>query len=379
DQLDAVEFTNPADPTLAGINLLKESANAVKSLLRLMGGDLNERVDGAGSRRYLVVEVEMHDVAIVGAGPAGLSAAIYLGRAMRSVLVINTNKSMCRWEPHVENYLGFPDGISGDELLERGRKQTERYKVEFLEDSVETAHGELNEFVVVGKNGEYRARRILLATGIFHIPPAIPELDCCLGHSMFFCKDCDGFRVQGKKIGIVGTNNDTVEYALGMLTYSPCAFVLTNGSRPTWDKQHGEWLAEYSIRVFNERIEAVHHEDGRIRSITFKKGDELLLDTLFTTRGDVFHNRIAHDLGAELDDTGEVIVDQCMMTSVKGVYAAGCVTPANCQIIIAAGQGAIAAQSINRNLFEQSLKDHSLLRTREGQLEHACTEPQFIH
>ncbi|MGZ4975292.1 MAG: NAD(P)/FAD-dependent oxidoreductase, partial [Limisphaerales bacterium] len=66
----------------------------------------------------------MHDVAIVGAGPAGLSAAIYLGRAMRSVLVINTNKSMCRWEPHVENYLGFPDGISGDELLERGRKQT---------------------------------------------------------------------------------------------------------------------------------------------------------------------------------------------------------------------------------------------------------------
>jgi thioredoxin reductase (NADPH) len=321
----------------------------------------------------------MHDVAIVGAGPAGLSAAIYLGRAMRDVIVVDANKPMCRWEPHVDNYLGFHEGISGDELLSRGRKQTERYKVQFVEDTVETAKGKLGEFVIEGKDTKYEARRILLATGIYHIPPAIPELDCCLGHSMFFCKDCDGFRVQGKKIGVVGTNNDTVEYALGMLAYSPCVFVLTNGFKPIWDKQHAAWLEEYSIRVLNERVEAVDHEAGHIRTLTFVEGEKLLLDTLFTTRGDVFHNRIAHDLGADLDDSGEVIVDKCMMTSVKGVYAAGCVTPANCQIIIAAGQGAIAAQSINRNLFEESLEDHSLRRVREGQLEQACTEPQLIH
>lgn len=321
----------------------------------------------------------MHDVVVVGAGPAGLSAAIYLGRAMRNVLVVDANKPMCRWEPDIKNYLGFPDGISGDELLQRGRTQTERYKIEFVEDVVETAHGQAGDFTVVGKKGEYQARRLILATGIFHIPPAIPELECCLGHSMFFCKDCDGFRVQGKKIGVVGTNNDTVEYALGMLAYSPCVFVLTNGFKPIWDKQHGQWLEEYRIRVFDGRVEKVDHENGKIRTIAFAKGETLVLNTVFTTRGDVFHSRIADDLGAEIDDTGEILVDKCMMTSVKGLYAAGCVTPANCQIIIAAGQGAIAAQSINRDLFEESLRDHSLRRVREEQLEHACTEPQLIH
>jgi thioredoxin reductase (NADPH) len=321
----------------------------------------------------------MHDVAIIGAGPAGLSAAIYLGRAKRKVLVIDSNKPMCRWEPHIENYLGFPDGISGDDLLARGREQTSRYDVEFVDDTIDTASGKLGEFTMEGEKGKYTARRVLLGTGIFHIPPAIPELEACLGHSMFFCKDCDGFRVQGKRIGIVGTNNDTVEYALGMLIYSPTVFVMNNGFKPTWDKKYAEWLKEYEICVFPDRVEEVDHDCGQIRTITFANGKKLLLETLFTTRGDVVHNRVAHDLGAELDDAGQVVVDRCMMTSVPGVYAAGCVTPANCQIIIAAGQGAIAAQSINRNLFEESLDTHSLQRIREAQLEHAQTKPQLIH
>jgi thioredoxin reductase (NADPH) len=195
---------------------------------------------------------------------------------------------------------------------------------------------------------------------------------------MFFCKDCDGFRVQGKRIGIFGTNNDTVEYALGMLAYSPCVFVMTNGFKPIWDKEHAEYLEEYQIRVINDRVKDVEHDNGHIRSITLD-GKTVLLDTLFTTRGDIVKNRLAGELGAELDEDGEVVVDKCMMTSVPGVYAAGCVTPANCQIIIAAGQGAIAAQSINRHLFEESLENHSLLRMREEQLEQACTEPQLIH
>jgi thioredoxin reductase (NADPH) len=321
----------------------------------------------------------MHDVVIVGGGPAGLSAAIYLGRAKRKVLVVDSNETMCRWEPHIENYLGFPESISGEELLKRGRQQADRYDIEFVEDRAETASGKLGKFGIQGKNNKYEAQRLLLATGIFHIPPAIPALECCLGHSMFFCKDCDGFRVQGKRIGIFGTNNDTVEYALGMLVYSPCVFVMTNGSRPTWDKQHAKWLEEYQINVLADRIEEVDHDNGHIRSIRFTEGQKLELDTLFTTRGDIVKNRLAAELSAELDDNGEVIVDKCMMTSVPGLYAAGCVTPANCQIIIAAGQGAIAAQSINRSLFEESLENHALRRMREDQLATACTEPQLIH
>src|SRR3954469_9715036 len=101
----------------------------------------------------------MHDVVIVGGGPAGLSAAIYLGRAKRKVLVVDSNETMCRWEPHIENYLGFPESISGEELLKRGRQQADRYDIEFVEDRAETAKGKIGKFEVEGKNNKYEAHR----------------------------------------------------------------------------------------------------------------------------------------------------------------------------------------------------------------------------
>ena len=100
------------------------------------------------------------------------------------------------------------------------------------------------------------------------------------------------------------------------------------------------------------------------------------IDYIFTTRGDIFHTGLAKKLGAKLDSDGQIKVDLCMRTSVPGLYAAGCVTPANCQMIIAAGQGAAAAQAINRDLFEESLATHSLRRFREAQLADEKTVPE---
>jgi thioredoxin reductase (NADPH) len=100
------------------------------------------------------------------------------------------------------------------------------------------------------------------------------------------------------------------------------------------------------------------------------------IDNIFTTRGDVFHTRLAKSLGVRLDADGQIEVDHCMRTSVPRLYAAGCVTPANCQMIIAAGQGAAAAQAMNRDLFEESIANHSLRRFREVQLEEEKTVPE---
>lgn len=99
-------------------------------------------------------------------------------------------------------------------------------------------------------------------------------------------------------------------------------------------------------------------------------------EALFTTRGDLFYNELARQLGAELDDDGQVMVDAEMGTSVPGVYAAGCVTPANCQMIVAAGQGAVAAQAINRSLFEEALRSHSLRKARARRLGHRRSRPR---
>ncbi|MGI9086657.1 MAG: NAD(P)/FAD-dependent oxidoreductase [Chthoniobacterales bacterium] len=319
---------------------------------------------------------ETREVIIIGGGIAGLSAAIYLGRAERDTLVVDSGHSMAKWEPEVQNYLGFPKGVGGDELLKFGRRQAKRYAVEFRRDEIKSISKRKTGFTLRGRRTSYRTNRLLIATGIFHLPPKIPGVKDCLGHSMFFCKDCDGYRVRGKRIAICGANDEAVEYALGMLSYSSCVIVATNAEKPRWSRKLGARLREYEIPVHREKITGVEHRGCQVRSLRLKGGQDVRIDYIFTTRGDVFHTRLAESLGARLDRNGQIEVDQCMRTSVARLYSAGCVTPANCQMIIAAGEGAAAAQAINRDLFEESLKTHSLRRFREKQIAHKRTIPE---
>jgi thioredoxin reductase (NADPH) len=300
------------------------------------------------------------EIIIVGGGLAGLSAGIYLGRAKRDALLIDDGKSMARWEPDVQNYLGFPHGIAGEDLLRFGRQQARRYGIRFCKDRILSGHARARCFGLSGEKGDYECKRLLLATGIFHLPPEIPHVSACLGHSIFFCKDCDGYRVQGKSIAIYGWNDEAVEYALGVLCYSPSVVLVTDGRAPVWSRRHRGWIREHKIPVCREAIVDVHRRGRQMEYLEFKDGKKISINALFTTRGDVCLNKLAKHLGARLDAKGEIVVDADMRTSRRGLYAAGCVTPANCQMIIAAGQGATAAQTINRDLFEESLKRHEL-------------------
>ena len=302
----------------------------------------------------------VREVIIIGGGLAGLSAALYLGRSRRDTLLIHSGRSMAKWEADVQNYLGFPDGIDGTDLLKRGHAQVARFQVETIEDEVRTLKKNDDTFHLQGQQVDYYAKRVLIATGLTHLPPDVPGVKDCLGKSLFFCKDCDAYRVQGKRIVIIGRNNETADYALAMLLFSPSVLIATNGQEPTWDSLHAGWLEEYQVPIRQDRIRMVEHDEGYLRALTFEQGDPMKLDAAFTTRGDVYHNDLAEDIGASIDTEGEIIVDPCLRTSVAGLYAAGCVTAANCQMIIAAGQGAIAGQAINRDLFEESLGNHTV-------------------
>jgi thioredoxin reductase (NADPH) len=301
------------------------------------------------------------DCAIVGGGIAGLSAAIYLGRSRRRTVVIDSGHSMAQWEEMVDNYLGFPDGVGGRALLDRGRQQARLFGAILREDDIyKIRRHERDPFVVEGRQGEYQALRVLLATGLTHLLPEIPGAKACLGKSVFFCKDCDAFRVQERRIAVMGSRDEAVRYALGMLAFSSSVCLSTNGEPPAWSRRSQAWIEEYGIPVRCEPVVEVCHQAGAVHSLRFQSGEPYRIESLFVTRGDVFHTGLAEQLGAREDDDGQLLVDDDMRTTVSGLYAAGCVTPANCQMIIAAGQGATAAQAINRDLFEESLAHHAL-------------------
>src|SRR5690349_5665588 len=126
----------------------------------------------------------IREVIIIGGGPAGLSAAIYLGRARRDTLLIDSGKSMARWEPSVDNCFGFPDGISGPELIRRGREQAARWQAELVADEIQIARLDPSGFFLQGLERTYRAENLLIATGSFHIPPEIKGVSDCLGKSL---------------------------------------------------------------------------------------------------------------------------------------------------------------------------------------------------
>ena len=300
------------------------------------------------------------EVIIIGGGLAGLSTALYLGRSKRDTLLIHSGRSMAKWEVQVQNYLGFPDGIAGIDLLNRGMEQAIKFEVELAEDEVQSVMMNGETFHIQGRQGSYNAKRVLIATGLTHLPPDVPGVKECLGKSLFFCKDCDAYRLQGQRVVIIGRNNEAVDYALGMLLFTPSVTLATNRRQALWDKDHAGWLEEYRIPVRQEGILALEHEDGRLRTLMFASGEPAQVDAIFTTRGDVPHSVLATGIGALVDSEGQITVDDGMRTNVPGLYAAGCVTLANCQMIIAAGQGATAAQAINRDLFEENLQRHTL-------------------
>lgn len=304
----------------------------------------------------------IHDVAIVGGGPAGLSAAIWLGRYLHTVVLIDSGDPR-NWETYgVNGYLGLP-GIRPPDLRGAGREECRRLGVELVDAVAKTVEKVSDdEFVVTLDEGrQLRARRLLLAIGIRDIWPDVPGLEHIYGANAHVCPDCDGFQTRGKKTAVLGSGRKAVSLALNLTTWTRDLVILTNGEDPGLDREeYCRKLDALNIPVLTERIRRIDYNGSEIYSLEFENGMCLDADKVFFSIGqepaDAYEDGLCGQLGCKRDDEGNIVVDRHGHTSVYNVFAAGDITPGPQLAVAAAAEGAIAALAIHKSLVPESRK-----------------------
>ena len=286
------------------------------------------------------------DCLIIGGGPAGLTAAIYLARFRRNVLLVDDGQSRARLIPESHNYPGFPDGISGPKLLAELREQAETYGARLQNGRVNALRKDGEVFVADVGGDEIRARHVLLASGIVDEAPDLPGLkDAIYRGALRFCPICDGFEALDKRIGVLGPLHTAAPKAEFLRTYSSDVLLLPTEDAP---KERADELKRAGIMV-EERVLDVERSGEQISAV-FAHGRRLPVDVLYPALGCTVRSELATNLGACCNDQGNLHVDDKQRTSVAGLYAAGDVVTDLHQISVATGHAAIAATAIHNSL-----------------------------
>lgn len=291
------------------------------------------------------------DCVIVGAGPAGLTAAIYLARFRRRIAVIDAGHSRAAYIPTSHNYPGFPDGISGVELLERLRAQARRYGAEVTEGCVDAI--ELREATFATKVGDTRieSRTVLIATGIVDKKPVMPDLEEAIAAGCIrLCPICDGHEVIDRKVAVYGPAATATGHAEFMRTFTDNLTLLVPQGDPSIAAEERARLAAAGIEALESPVEELFMAGDRKAHVRLADGRELRFDTIYPTFGCHMRSDLAVALGARTTEAGDIHVDSHQQTSVPGLYAAGDVVAALNQLSVAVGHAAIAATAIHNAL-----------------------------
>jgi thioredoxin reductase len=297
----------------------------------------------------------MYECIIVGAGIAGLQAAIQLGRYMHNVLVIdsqNGRSNLCRG---YHNILGWPDGVSGQTLRELGHKQAKSCGIEFINDLVIEAEKHDNEILLRTKQGTvYKTKTLLISTGIKDRIPTIRDIEPCLGISIYVCPDCDGYEVRDKHVLLLGSGSTGANLAL-TLTYWTNQITFINHDSKELEQEIKDKLKQHNITIINEQIEAVIAEnESSFKGIKLKNGQTVSGDKGFIGfGGNQVHSELAKQLGVELLENKHVLVDpRTKETNITNVWAAGDVVAHSEQVTIAMADGCQAAIWIHKRLLK---------------------------
>ena len=310
------------------------------------------------------------DCLIVGGGPAGLTAAIYLARFHLDILVIDGGKSRASWIPCTRNVSGFPEGINGKELLQRMRDQACKYGAKIETEFVTKLEqdNKSGTFTATWGSGEATARSVLLATGVTNRrPPMDEELhDDALSRGLVrYCPICDGYEVTDKKVGVIGSDSHGVAEALFIRSYTTDVTLIAPDKALRLKPEDYRKLKDAGIECVDGPAQAVAIPDGCI-VVDTAEGHHTF-DSIYPALGSDTHTQLAEMVRAGLSSDVCIVVDRHMRTDVPGLYAAGDVVIGLDQISHAMGQGGVAATTIRNDLCAK----HPLWREGPEKMEEA--------
>jgi thioredoxin reductase (NADPH) len=291
---------------------------------------------------------DAYDCLIIGAGPGGLTAATYLARYQRRVLVVDAGDSRARWIPASHNCPGFPFGVAGNELLARFRTQAESHSVPMVQARIDSLEQGAEGFEASGDGQRWLASTVLLATGIVDRLPPVEGVEAAIAAgTLRLCAVCDGYEARDEVLGVYSSIDEGLNHAIFLRSFSAQVHVLSPGAEQPTQEQRSRAEA-MGIGLHTSVRDLRLGPDGCIA--VQADGTTLSLDTIYPVLGCDAGTSLATGLGAATDEVGKLTVDQAMETSVRGLFAAGDVVSGLNQISVAVGHAAIAATAIHRRL-----------------------------
>ena len=281
----------------------------------------------------------IYDVIIIGAGPAGISAGLYTQRANKKTLIIYNEKSSLEKANKIENYYGFPNGISGKELYQNGIMQAKNLGIELKKEEVIKIEKIKETFEVSTSNKKYISRNVILATGNKKNTPDIKGIKELEGKGISYCAICDGFFYRGKDVAVLGSGDYALSEVNDLLNVANKITILTN------KKKVPDFRAE-NVKVETRGVIAVKGEN-QLESIELEDGTKLEVDGLFVAQGVAGSTDFARKLGALVKDN-KIVVNDKMETTIQGLYACGDCVGSIYQIAKAINEGMIAGINVKK-------------------------------
>lgn len=306
------------------------------------------------SENRLVVDF---DVGIVGGGPAGLNAAVVLGRCRRRVILFDQGKPRNHATHAVHCYLGL-DGIAPHALREQGRSEAYLYGVQILDAEVTSARrlstvkNQLGAFEVHTAERSFIVRTLLLTTGVVDVLPDIPNIKDFYGRSVHHCPYCDGWEHRDKKLVALGKADSVIELAASLRTWSGHVTACSNGQ--PLSAADRRFLVRNDVMIREEKITRLSGKNGALEEVIFETGPPHPCHALFFSSGQAQRSQLPSMLGCKTDDKGLIRTGKKQGTGVPGLYLAGDADGEVQFAIVAAAEGAIAATAINRLLEEEN-------------------------